>query len=87
MNAAPRRRKPKAAPTPDLFRLRLWPIAWGKRDPVLGRGVCQNILRATPPRVIQFDPRTDPAMRRELRLLGARSDWRGPPQYAANPSD
>lgn len=71
-----RRRTPAAEPTTlDLFRMQLSPIQWGKRDPALARGVCRNILEATPPRVIAFNPLNDASVRRELRLLGAASDW------------
>ncbi|ALN84924.1 hypothetical protein LC55x_1634 [Lysobacter capsici] len=55
--------------------MRLSPIQWGKRDPALGRGVCHHILEATPPRVIAFNPLNDASVRRELRMLGAASDW------------
>lgn len=72
-----RRRKalPESPTTQDLFRMRLSPIQWGKRDPALACGVCHHILEATPPRVIAFNPLTDASVRRELRMLGAASDW------------
>lgn len=76
MSTRNRRRKAPAEPTTlDLFRMRLSPIQRGKRDPALARGVCRNILDATPPRVIAFNPRNDAKVRRELRMLGACPDW------------
>ena len=32
----------------------LTPIAWGKRDPNLGRAICQHVVEATPPISVPF---------------------------------
>lgn len=75
MSARVRRRKaPVEAPTLDLFRMRLSPIQWGKRDPMLARGVCQNIRETMPATVVRFDPFTHSGFRRALRALGIRPD-------------
>lgn len=44
----------------------LQPIPWGQPDRLLGRAVCWNVLDATPPTVIPFDPRKHARMKRCL---------------------
>jgi hypothetical protein len=50
--------------------VRLSPIAWGKPDNALARGLCQHVADATPATVIRFNPFTHARMRRALRALG-----------------
>lgn len=51
-------------------RLRLAPIAWGKRNEALGKALCQQIVEATPPTVIHANTITHARLRRCLRSLG-----------------
>jgi hypothetical protein len=41
---------------PEGSQVKLRPIAWGKREPLLGYWVCAAIVKATPPTVIPVNP-------------------------------
>lgn len=61
--------EPASTHTPGRGPMKLQPIAWGKRDPALGKLVCAHLRDANPPTEIPFNPLVDGRIRNDLRKL------------------